>query len=219
MDPSAPDQTTSGRLRRPTRAEQSLAALNKISLAVLRGERTPETVLMVVRSACRVFDGESAALVTAPGDFGCTSTGTAGLHRSQYLTSAPDQYLLDRNLAVVVPIASGRHSFGQLAITRPDLPFSTEDALAIEGFASAAAQILAAGQERIQAESRMREVAAQLQTALESRVVIEQAKGIIAAVRNIDVEDAFDRLRKHSRSHNANIHEIASAVVRRRLLP
>lgn len=219
MDPIAPASPVSGRLRRPTRTEQSLAALNQISLAVLRGERTPETVSMVVCSACRVFDGESAALVTAPEDLHRAAMVTGGSHRAHYLASGPDQELRDRNLAVVVPLVCGRHSFGQLVITRTDLPFSTDDALAIETFASAAAQILAAGQERAQAESRMREVAAQLQTALDSRVIIEQAKGIIAAVRNIDVEDAFDRLRKHSRSHNANIHEVASAVVRRRLLP
>jgi AmiR/NasT family two-component response regulator len=55
--------------------------------------------------------------------------------------------------------------------------------------------------------------ATQLEHALASRVVIEQAKGMIAARDNISVDDAFTRLRQHSNNHNASLHEIARAVV------
>ena len=55
--------------------------------------------------------------------------------------------------------------------------------------------------------------------ALESRVVIEQAKGIIAAERQIRLDQAFERLRKHVRDQDAEIHQVASAVVHLRLRP
>jgi hypothetical protein len=42
---------------------------------------------------------------------------------------------------------------------------------------------------------------AQLQYALESRVVIEQAKGIIAERYGLSVDEAFDAIRRASRSH------------------
>ena len=54
---------------------------------------------------------------------------------------------------------------------------------------------------------------AQLHTALDSRLVIEQAKGILASRHGIDVEQAFGRLRKYARDHRMNIHEVAREVV------
>lgn len=53
----------------------------------------------------------------------------------------------------------------------------------------------------------------QLQTALTTRVVIEEAKGMIAARHGVSVDQAFDMLRRHSRAHNARLHDVAAAVV------
>jgi AmiR/NasT family two-component response regulator len=53
----------------------------------------------------------------------------------------------------------------------------------------------------------------QLQAALESRVVIEQAKGIVAERNHISVDDAFKLLRSHARSHNRKLHEAANDVI------
>lgn len=60
-------------------------------------------------------------------------------------------------------------------------------------------------------------LATQLQHALDSRVVIEQAKGIIAERHGIDTAAAFDRIRQHARSSNAKLHAVAQAVVERSL--
>jgi hypothetical protein len=61
---------------------------------------------------------------------------------------------------------------------------------------------------------RRREVLAeQLQGALHSRVIIEQAKGVLAERLRIDVEQAFAILRAHSRQHNQLISSVAEAVV------
>jgi len=58
-----------------------------------------------------------------------------------------------------------------------------------------------------------REESDQLRGALTSRVVIEQAKGMIAAQNGIGVDQAFQRLRKHARDHNTRIQELAAQVV------
>jgi len=63
------------------------------------------------------------------------------------------------------------------------------------------------------------ETNAQLRTALTSRIVIEQAKGVLAEARGISVDEAFQVLRKHSRDHNARIHDVAAAVVNLHLRP
>ncbi|QYN39378.1 GAF and ANTAR domain-containing protein [Pseudonocardia sp. DSM 110487] len=59
----------------------------------------------------------------------------------------------------------------------------------------------------------------QLQTALTSRVTIEQAKGVLSQHFGDDVEVAFDRLRHYARSRNAKLAHIAAQVVRRELDP
>ena len=57
----------------------------------------------------------------------------------------------------------------------------------------------------------------QLQQALDSRVVIEQAKGIIAARHELDVATAFQRLRRMARDRQCRIHDVARDVVDQRL--
>ncbi|MGN6606748.1 MAG: ANTAR domain-containing protein [Jatrophihabitans sp.] len=59
----------------------------------------------------------------------------------------------------------------------------------------------------------------QLQQALESRVVIEQAKGIVAAERGIGVDEAFRALRKHANDRNVTLRSVAEAVVKLGLRP
>lgn len=54
----------------------------------------------------------------------------------------------------------------------------------------------------------------QLQQALASRVVIEQAKGMIAGAHGVDVDEAFQRIRRHARAHNATVAAVSDAIVR-----
>jgi AmiR/NasT family two-component response regulator len=53
----------------------------------------------------------------------------------------------------------------------------------------------------------------QLEHALESRIVIEQAKGVLAERLQIPIETAFEVLRRASRDRRVKLHEIARDVV------
>jgi AmiR/NasT family two-component response regulator len=62
-----------------------------------------------------------------------------------------------------------------------------------------------------------RVLAEQLQSALNSRVVIEQAKGMVAAGADVPLEVAFRLLRAHARSNNVGLSEVAARVLDGRL--
>lgn len=57
----------------------------------------------------------------------------------------------------------------------------------------------------------------QLQTALDSRVVLEQAKGVLAQRGELQMDQAFQVLRSYARDHNRRLTDIARAVVSREL--
>lgn len=57
------------------------------------------------------------------------------------------------------------------------------------------------------------ERARQLQTALDSRVVIEQAKGYLVASQGITADEAFERIREHARRHQLRTHDVCRAIL------
>jgi len=58
-------------------------------------------------------------------------------------------------------------------------------------------------------------IAEQLQSALNSRVIIEQAKGVIAERRQLDMDQSFTLLRSTARSSNRRLSDLARAIVDR----
>jgi transcriptional regulator with GAF, ATPase, and Fis domain len=60
-------------------------------------------------------------------------------------------------------------------------------------------------------------LAEQLRTALDTRVVIEQAKGVLIARHGLEPVDAFEVLRRHSRSNRIPVRSVAADVVEGRL--
>lgn len=57
----------------------------------------------------------------------------------------------------------------------------------------------------------------QLQRALTSRVVIEQAKGLLAQLGALDMDQASGVLRRYARDHNERLSEVARHVASRKL--
>jgi len=94
-----------------------------------------------------------------------------------------------------------------LGITRT--PIAEADVIVARAFADLAT--LSIIQHRAAAEAQ--HLNEQLSAALTSRVVIEQAKGVISERVGIDLAEAFSRLRGYARNHNRRLTDVAQAAV------
>ena len=92
--------------------------------------------------------------------------------------------------------------------------WSAEDLRVATIFASIATGYLA----HASSARQQQRTAEQLEQALNTRLIIEQAKGVLANQRETTVDEAFKRLRKYAREHNARIHDVSRAVVKGDLL-
>ena len=77
----------------------------------------------------------------------------------------------------------------------------------------ALADIAAIGLLQQRTISRGEVLTEQLQGALNSRIVIEQAKGAMAQARGISVDEAFTIIRGHARRTNQRLGDVAHAIV------
>jgi AmiR/NasT family two-component response regulator len=57
----------------------------------------------------------------------------------------------------------------------------------------------------------------QLNYALNSRIVIEQAKGMVAERENLNMEQAFAMVRNHARNHNLRLVDVARDIITAKL--
>ncbi len=64
-----------------------------------------------------------------------------------------------------------------------------------------------------QAAKEAQNINGQLQRALDSRIAIEQAKGVLAERVQVDMADAFALMRRYARDHNQPLSDVAIAVV------
>jgi GAF domain-containing protein len=94
-------------------------------------------------------------------------------------------------------------------------PIDEADVIVARAFADLAA--LSILQHRATAEAhRLNE---QLAAALSSRVVIEQAKGVISERAGVELAEAFSRLRNYARNHNLRLTDVAEAAINGALDP
>jgi GAF domain-containing protein len=77
----------------------------------------------------------------------------------------------------------------------------------------ALADVASIGLLQQRAISRAELLSEQLQGALNSRIVIEQAKGAVAQARGVSVDEAFELIRSYSRNHTRRLGEIAHIIV------
>jgi AmiR/NasT family two-component response regulator len=63
------------------------------------------------------------------------------------------------------------------------------------------------------AHHQLGEQARNMRLAMESRSVIEQAKGVLMAQRRVDAEQAFEILREASQRYNRKLRDIALGIV------
>jgi hypothetical protein len=116
--------------------------------------------------------------------------------------------------AAALPLRVGSDSLGALVLLGPDGTPLPDELLALgQALADATGWVL----ERERRLCQTRALADQLEHALSSRIIIEQAKGTLAARHTISVDEAFRILRSHARSHRRRLADVASEVVARKL--
>jgi GAF domain-containing protein len=109
-----------------------------------------------------------------------------------------------------VPIRLREQVVGALSVFRSDPgPLDPIDVVIAQGFADAIAIAILQTRALKDAQS----LAGQLQDALDSRVLIEQAKGMLAERANESVSEAFIRLRRYARGHNEKLSAVSEAIV------
>jgi GAF domain-containing protein len=87
--------------------------------------------------------------------------------------------------------------------------WSDED-IAVAGVLANVATSYVVNASKLRQQEQLRE---QLQQALESRIIIEQAKGITAQQHTVSVDQAYQLMRGHAHSNNASLRGVAEAIV------
>ena len=75
------------------------------------------------------------------------------------------------------------------------------------------AEVVAVAVANADAHAQLGEQARNMRLAMESRAVIEQAKGVLMAQRHVDAEQAFEILRAASQRYNRKLRDIALGIV------
>ena len=113
-----------------------------------------------------------------------------------------------------VPMRLRDKVLGALGLFGNDPGHLDEDDMAL---AQALAHVASVAIVNEKAASDRDTVNAQLQHALDSRIVIEQAKGVIAYVGELGMDDSFTLLRRYARDHHLKLSDVCARVVNRQL--
>ncbi|HEY3529176.1 MAG TPA: GAF and ANTAR domain-containing protein [Nocardioides sp.] len=125
-------------------------------------------------------------------------------------TFAPRAIQLGYQSVHAFPMRLRDHIIGALNLFgSADAFFDAGDVRVVQALADVAT--IALMQERT--IRRAEELTEQLQGALTSRVVVEQAKGAVAALRGITTDEAFELLRSRARSSQKRLVDVAQAVL------
>lgn len=113
-----------------------------------------------------------------------------------------------------LPLQFRGQTIGALNLFAVDVrPLPEADVIVAQSFADVATVAVLQNRAAVEA-GRLND---QLAYALNSRIAIEQAKGVVAEAAGIEIPDAFRRLREHARAHNLRLVDVARAVATRAL--
>ena len=125
-------------------------------------------------------------------------------------TFSPAAVAVGVSAVLASPIPFNQAAIGVVAVLSDDpRPWAPEAELALMAFTDLAALMIAS----VMHGQQQTELAVQLQGALDSRVVIEQAKGILAAREQMPIREAYERLRAQARSERRRLSEVSAEVV------
>ena len=111
----------------------------------------------------------------------------------------------------VLPLTTGRELVGALDLFGTDEPLTRRD----HQVADLLGDLATVAIRYHRTQSLQQTEIDQLRLALQSRVAIEQAKGVLAEHAGLDMAGAFEVLRRYSRANRRLLHEVAAAVADR----
>lgn len=122
---------------------------------------------------------------------------------------APVAVVVGYRAVDAVPMRLRGQVIGALNLSRKQVGALSDDDVAMaQAFADVATIAILQYRSSVEAQ-----VLNPLQTALTSRIVLEQAKGTIAERQQLSMDAAFDRLRRYARDRNLRLADVAEAVV------
>ncbi|HEV2920865.1 MAG TPA: GAF and ANTAR domain-containing protein [Actinomycetota bacterium] len=123
---------------------------------------------------------------------------------------SPDAARRDLLAVLASPIPYSEQAVGVVAVfaTEPH-PWTGAEREAIVAFTELVALLILNAMEA----SERGKLAGELQVALDSRVVIEQAKGVLVGRHGLTTRQAFERLRRQARDQRRPLSEVARGVV------
>lgn len=233
----------------PRREEDITATFVRLADSLMTASEEMEMLRDLAESCVRILDVDTAGVVLGADDHlgfivatsedmntielfqsqeqegPCLDAFRSGeTHHCDDLTKEPDRWPkwgpvaigLGFRSATAYPMRLDEQTIGALNVySKRPRRLNDRDAIVGRGLAD----IATVGLITERTTHRLERTREQLQHALDSRVVIEQAKGILAGEYQISVEDAFNSLRHHARAHNATVNSVAQAIVEIGLRP
>ncbi len=184
--PSPPDTAASG-------ARESVhLAIETLSRLPITTASLPDIVAAVEKLAADVLPAAGPVTLVVDGD----------ADRNGHAAKAP--------VGQPFPLQAHGSRFGLMYVKPgPAGRLAPADQVSAQLLADAVAAVLS----NVRALQESRELVGHLSQALENRSIIEQAKGMLMAVRNCDEDAAFDHLRVVSQQSNTKLHEVARQLV------
>ena len=109
-----------------------------------------------------------------------------------------------------IPIRLADQIIGALNLYSPEPREWSDEDIAVAAVLADMATSYVVNASKLHQQEQLSE---QLQEALESRVVIEQAKGMTAQQNSVTLDHAYQRMRRHARNNNASLRVVAEAIV------
>jgi GAF domain-containing protein len=216
-------------LARVAFAERTLEdVLGEITALASRGipgaEATSITLVRDDKAFTAAYDGEMALaadeLQYQQGHGPCMDAGRGGvvlrvddMHTEtrwpDYVTRVRANTPVRSSLSVPLPYQGSTIGALNIYSTEP-AAFATPESLAA---GLEVAETIAVAVANADSHWRLGEQARNMRLAMDSRAVIEQAKGVLMAQRHVDADQAFEILREASQRYNRKLREIAQGIV------
>lgn len=205
------------------REERVLQTFAKLADTLVAGYDVVDLLQMLVDVCRELLDADAAGILLAD-DSGVlevvASTSEAG---RLVLDGLPTEWSTFRDAVIAqgyasthaVPLRLRETTIGTLNLfrTAPG-ELSARDLVTAQAFADVAT--IGILHERAMRENVV--VREQLQSALNSRIVIEQAKGVVAHGAGVSIDESFDIIRGYARAHRLGISVVAARLVARTLI-